>query len=229
MNNITDPEDGLPPIENWSELSELSTWNLPEIVEGVFRKSEIFVIYGGSRYAETSVLMDLALSVASGKEWLGIPTRKGRVLYLNADLSKPALLRRMTQIQNAKNIIKRTDALEVMHLRGYIESLEMMLYDLKSLSRDRDYSIFIIDLADHILKINNVTETDSILQCAYRFAQETESAIVFTSKELNRIADTTLALHWENENMYSGKLYSSSFPTKEFDLEWREHLLHRLT
>jgi RecA-family ATPase len=43
---------------------------------------------------KTWILMDLALSIATGQEWLGYKTRKGRVFYVNFELKRQTFQKR---------------------------------------------------------------------------------------------------------------------------------------
>jgi hypothetical protein len=54
----------------------------PRLVKGVIRVGEFCVVYGDPGCGKTFVVIDLSLKIATGREWFGRKTRKGRVVYL---------------------------------------------------------------------------------------------------------------------------------------------------
>ena len=46
---------------------------------------------GSSKAGKTWLLMDLAFSIASGREWIGFRAHKGRVFYVNLEIQEQFL------------------------------------------------------------------------------------------------------------------------------------------
>lgn len=55
------------------------------IVKGVLPRAEMAVVYGDSGSGKTFFVLDMAIAVATGAEWRGIPAKKGRVVYVAAE------------------------------------------------------------------------------------------------------------------------------------------------
>ena len=55
------------------------------IIKGVLPQAELAVIYGESASGKTFAVLDLAIAVATGREWRGKRTHKGRVCYVCAE------------------------------------------------------------------------------------------------------------------------------------------------
>ena len=73
-----------------------STYEIPdELVEELLIRNEISIIYGDSNSGKTFLAVDMACSIALGKEWLGRRVEQGLVVYLAAE--SPASIRLRVQ------------------------------------------------------------------------------------------------------------------------------------
>src|SRR5437762_1600884 len=80
----------LPPIDNAAALLADEQIQIPEqIIEGVLQQGLKAVLGSNSKARKTWILLDLALSVATGMPWWKWPTRKGRVLFINFEIPRP--------------------------------------------------------------------------------------------------------------------------------------------
>ena len=71
------------------------------ILEGLIEDETITLFSGKEKIGKTYVLTHLALSMAAGLPWLDLPTMqdaKGRVLWLNLDMSRNTAKRRINEI-----------------------------------------------------------------------------------------------------------------------------------
>ncbi|MBE7504305.1 MAG: AAA family ATPase [Verrucomicrobiales bacterium] len=113
----------LPPILSLDQ-EEAADWPTPEeIVQGILYRGAKGMIAGPSKSRKTYILTDLAISVAAGVPWLGFPTTKCPVLYVNIELQSFAFRDRRRAIAQIK--LTRQDGLPLWswHLRGYGVSL----------------------------------------------------------------------------------------------------------
>ncbi len=99
--------DPLPEIENAVDCLSRPIILPPEVVQGILHRGAKGVIGGGSKSYKTWVLSDLALSVATGHDWLGFPTNPGRVLYLNLELERAYYNLRLLKICEAKGYLSQ--------------------------------------------------------------------------------------------------------------------------
>ena len=136
----------LPPIVDGMEAANLFGQQVPpELIEGVLHQGGKMVIGGGSKSFKTWVLMDLGLSVATGTEWWGIATEKGRVLYINLELQRFAFGQRQNSIASAKSVTLAPGELDIWNLRGYCADLSEMAVQIIERTQDRGYALTIID------------------------------------------------------------------------------------
>ena len=55
----------------------------PELIEGILHRGSKLALGGGSKSFKTWTLLELAICISTGWEWLGFPTTAGKVLYVN--------------------------------------------------------------------------------------------------------------------------------------------------
>jgi hypothetical protein len=92
-----------------------------DVVCGAIYHATKAAIGGASKSYKTWLLLDLAISVATGTAWMGkLETNKGRVLFVNFELPRPFLNRRIQAICDDHQVNVDRDMLTVWHLRGRI-------------------------------------------------------------------------------------------------------------
>ena len=88
----------LPPIVTLRELVTAAPMPPPQVVDGVLHQGCKMILSGTSKSNKTWCLLNLAVSVASGTEWLGRRCPKMPVLYLNFELHDWAVAQRLSSI-----------------------------------------------------------------------------------------------------------------------------------
>lgn len=78
----------------------------PAILYGVLRQGHKMMIAAPSKAGKSFSLIELALSLVTGKAWLGIPCRMSRVLYLNAEIDKNSFSNRVQKLCDKMKITK---------------------------------------------------------------------------------------------------------------------------
>ena len=87
------------------DVLQLLNADLPkpaELVRGILHEGSKMVIGGGSKSFKTWSLIDLAISVATGKPWWGFDTEQGRVLYVNFEIQDFFFAERIWKVTEAK-------------------------------------------------------------------------------------------------------------------------------
>jgi len=137
----------LPPILAFGDFIGATPRPTPmELVEGLLHRGAKLMLAGGSKSFKTWVLMDLALSVATGKGWWGFKTTKGRVLYLNMELMVEFAEERTRSIMAAKGITATdTVGLDTWHLRGYARDFKELLPQILRAVAGVQYDLIILD------------------------------------------------------------------------------------
>lgn len=138
----------LPPILQFGEfVGAKPRAKPPELIEGLLHKGAKLMLAGGSKSFKTWVLMDMALSVATGKPWWGFKTVQGRVLYLNMELMVEFAEERTRSIMEAKNIPAGDKGvlLDTWHLRGYARDFKELLPQILRAVAGVQYDLIILD------------------------------------------------------------------------------------
>lgn len=72
-----------------------------ELIEGILHKGSKLAFGGSSKSFKTWSLLDVAISVATGADWLGHTTAQGKVLFLNFEIQPHAWQRRIVAVAKA--------------------------------------------------------------------------------------------------------------------------------
>lgn len=130
---LADVYESLPPLN-------------PELIEGVIRRGHKMLISGSSKAGKSFALIELAIAIAEGREWLGFPCKQGKVLYFNFEIDGNSFLNRMATayqalgwpVENAKNI-------QIMNLRGRAEPLNEFTPKIEAWLKKHPVDLVIID------------------------------------------------------------------------------------
>ena len=91
---IASQNDDLPEVESldqvWGHLPELADC----LIDGVLRKGHKMLVSGPSKAGKSFLLLELAIAIAEGGQWLGWNCKRGRVLYVNLELDRASCLHR---------------------------------------------------------------------------------------------------------------------------------------
>lgn len=71
----------------------------PDIVDGVMSEREVSVLVGQSGSGKSWMALELAYAVATGTPWLGIPTQRHPVVYVDLEITLAAFSNRMERIR----------------------------------------------------------------------------------------------------------------------------------
>jgi len=85
----------LPPFESADALiASHSLVPSPPVIHGLLHRGDKGALGSGSKMGKTWLLLDLAVSVANGSDFLHWPTTQGQVLYVNFELKKEDVTKR---------------------------------------------------------------------------------------------------------------------------------------
>lgn len=116
-----------------------------EVIKGVLHRGCKMVIGGGSKDKKTWALADLAVSVATGREWWGLDTVNGKVAYVNFEIIEPVFSRRVQRIEETKGVRCAPGMLSVWTLRGYTRPIAEIAEDLMRELEAGGYALIILD------------------------------------------------------------------------------------
>src|SRR5207253_1267078 len=91
--------NGLPAIDDAADLVGSNIVLPDDVISGVLHRGGKMVCGGASKSNKTWLLMDTAVSVATGSDWLGnFQTKRGRVLFINLEIQRPFFAKRLRTI-----------------------------------------------------------------------------------------------------------------------------------
>lgn len=153
---IEDSIDTYPDIVTFSDLQELPALS-PEIIHGILRKGHKMLISGASKAGKSFLLIELAISITTGRKWLGFQCEKGRVLYVNLEVDGASFLHRVRDVQK---IIAPGEQLplDVWNLRGEPAEINRLAPRLIRRAQNKHYDLIILD---PLYKINEGEENSA--------------------------------------------------------------------
>ncbi len=135
---------GLPPLVNAAALLAEQQVEPEEIVAGLIHQGSKAVLGGSSKVGKTWLLLDLALSVATGTKFLRWDTRKGRVLYVNFEIRSAFFTKRLRALIKHRKLDYPTN-LDIWNLRGKTEDFDALMQEILKKCEEHNYVMIIID------------------------------------------------------------------------------------
>lgn len=145
---LEEEADALPAFGNVADFVGGRTPALkPELIHGILRQGHKMLLAGSSKAGKSFALMELAVAISTGGEWLGWPCEKGRVLYCNFELDEASARNRFNEICKAKNLdpVKACEDIMDWNLRGYNLKAKDFSIRLFSRARQLGFTAIIID------------------------------------------------------------------------------------
>lgn len=152
-----------------------------ELITGILHQGSKLVLGGGSKSFKTWMLLDLALSVSHGVPWLGHPTAKGRVLFINFEVQPWSWQKRIKAVAEAKGIELEPGRISFWNLRGKAANFQQLLPQI----RERAKSGFALIILDPIYKLygqtdeNKASDVAALLNGLEDLAVESGAAVAF--------------------------------------------------
>lgn len=143
---IAAQNDDLPEVETAVDYLK----NLPELsdclIDGILRKGHKMLLSGPSKAGKSFLMLELAIAIAEGKQWLGWQCSQGRVLYVNLELDRASCYHRMAAVYEATGFeMKHAEDIDVWNLRGKAMPMTELAPRLIRRALKRKYSAVIID------------------------------------------------------------------------------------
>lgn len=177
-------DDNLPQIKSAWEIFENPTPDPPAVIDGILKKGAKMILTGDSKSGKTCLLMNLAVCIAEGWEWLGRKCMQGKVLYINMEVMQSDFEARFKAIYKAygrpcSELGK--DNFDFWNLRGKVEPLEKLAPKMISRCRNAGYLAIIVD---PIYKVQGGDENSAEAIgrfCALfdRIAEETGASMIY--------------------------------------------------
>jgi hypothetical protein len=133
----------LPPIEPGDTFAAATIPELPELVVGLMHQETKIAFGGGSKTFKTWQLLNLALSVAQGLDYMGYKTSKGNVLFVNLEIPRVFCQKRAKQVAAARKT-ELPPNLGFLNLRGRVSNYKSLLPQIRQLI-GKKFALLIID------------------------------------------------------------------------------------
>lgn len=101
---IESVNDDLPDFEDMTDMWENMPELAPPLIGNVLRQGHKMLLAGPSKAGKSFALIELAIAIAEGRQWLGWQCAKGKVLYVNLELDKASCLHRVKDVYAALKI-----------------------------------------------------------------------------------------------------------------------------
>lgn len=180
---ITNEMDELPPLTPIESIDFDHLPELPEpLIDNVLRRGQKMIISGASKTSKSFALIQLALAIASGGDWMGFHCKRGHVCYVNLEIESTSFLYRVNDIMRAKGISKESVAgnLDIWQMRGHGQTLDKLEKSLiKRLKHN--FTVFIIDPIYKVITgdENSASEMSNFVGIFDRICRETGAAAVY--------------------------------------------------
>lgn len=126
----------------WDNIPELS----PCLIKDVLRQGHKMLLAGPSKAGKSFLQIELCISIAEGRPWLGWPCTKGRVMYVNLELDRASCLHRFQDVYRALGWRPSSlNNIDIWNLRGKSVPMDKLAPKLIRRAAKKDYIAIIID------------------------------------------------------------------------------------
>ena len=173
---------GLPPIVDASDFLSNRESEPLHLVDGLLHQGSKLVLGGGSKSFKTWTLLDLALSISHGQQWLGRSTTKGKVLYINFEIQNYAWQKRIASVASAKGIKLEPGTIKLWNLRGHASDFGSLLPEVTAQTKESNFALIVVDPIYKMygnLDENKAGDVATLLNGLEALAVNTGAAIAF--------------------------------------------------
>lgn len=160
---IVDTNIGKPSFAEWKEWIESINDDLPDpetldnyfnnlpplapsLIDGVLRQGHKMLVAGPSKAGKSYALIELCISIAEGKPWLGFNCAKGKVMYVNLEFDRASCLHRFKDVYTASKIKpENLKNIDIWNLRGRSIPMDKLAPKLIRRAAKKNYIAIIID------------------------------------------------------------------------------------
>lgn len=178
--NLADVWNNLPPLKE-------------ELIPGILRVGHKMLVSGPSKAGKSFLLIDLAISMAEGVEWIGLKCKQGKVIYVNLELDGDSCFRRFQDIYKKRKLEPNNlKNISIWNLRGKSVPLDKLAPRLIRRFREQGYEAVIIDPIYKVLgdrDENNAGDMASFCNEFDRIATEMGVATIYCHHHSKGAAD----------------------------------------
>lgn len=135
-----------PQLENASTVLLDPPPMAADLLPGILRVGEKGMLSAQSKLGKTWLALSLAVACASAGEWCGVTVpRPMRVLYVNAELTRPSFYRRLSWMESRLGLDPSSVSIGVLNTRGWAGDLHDLAEEIAPLIRSHGFELAILD------------------------------------------------------------------------------------
>lgn len=175
--------DPLPPIVSAKAFLAEPLPLPPILIEGLMGEQEKHLTSGGSKSFKTWLQLDEAISVAAGVPFLGMETKRKRVLFCNFEIPAAHFQERMKAVCKAKGVKESQvwENLDVWNLRGRSQTIDQLIpLMLEGMRGRKPYGLLTLDPVYKLMgdrSENDATAVGNFFEHLDGFIDDTGAAI----------------------------------------------------
>ena len=184
VTNAGSPQIKLPPIVPLHEFLAVPL-ELPEVlVADLIRKRSVVMFASSSKSYKTWMLLHLALCVAQGEAWLGRTVTKGRVLFLNFELTDAELQSRLKAVSmTLGGVDDDATNFDICNLRGHATDIAELMPEIIKQCEGKNYALIIPDPIYCMMGERNENAANDMadfLNHVSLLSEKTGAAVIYT-------------------------------------------------
>ena len=151
----------------------------PTLVAGLLHKGSTLLLGASSKSFKSWSLIDLTLSVASGAKWWDLPCTKGRVLFVDFELTPFFWRKRAIEIANKRGL--PLDGIRILNCRGYSPDDALRAVDRES--KAQAFDLIVIDPLYSFLAgkdENSAGDVGAVMRRLAMLAESTRAALAIS-------------------------------------------------
>lgn len=138
--------DDLPEPTNLSEIWDNRPPLSPPLIENILRQGHKMLLAGPSKAGKSFALIELAIALAEGREWLANKCTKSKVMYVNLELDAASCFDRFANVYAAMGWESENKSnIEIWNLRGMSEPMDKLAPKLIRRAKKLGVKAVIID------------------------------------------------------------------------------------
>lgn len=179
---IESVNDDLPDPESLADVWNNMPEKAPELIHGVLRQGHKMLIAGPSKAGKSYMLINLGISIAEGKQWLGWNCERGKILYVNLELDAPSAFHRFKDVYEAEGYKPdHISNIDIWNLRGKAVPMDKLAPKLIRRAEKENYIAIVIDPIYKVLTGDENSAEDMALFTNQfdKIATELETAVIY--------------------------------------------------
>lgn len=179
---LNDKSDDLPLTDNLEDMMKNPPELAPELIGGVLRKGHKMLLAGPSKAGKSFMLMNLAICIAEGRSFLGLPCMQGKVLYINMEIDKATCIHRFSDIYKLNGIeCLCASNIDIWNLRGKVVPMDVLAPRLIHRAAKKGYIAIILDPLYKVITgdENNASDMAKFCNQFDRICNELECSVIY--------------------------------------------------